>query len=203
MPDKPAGCEITDAADADGMTLSWPAYKAGAGETSARWLAPWVYFWALGLLVALVALVISRGDASLWAWSVAWAVVGGAVTLALRNASRPPTPEQVRLEPHRLRYAPGHGPSEARSCAELPDGRVMPVTPAPATEVPKAAILGFGIDRVNDRQRLYFDTDDRRMEIGGCLTESERAWLFGVLQRWLGRVPRPAPWAKRAAVAHG
>ena len=104
----------------------------------------------------------------------------------------------MRLEADRLRYYPGRGPSEDRSCAELPSGAVVPVTPAPAAEAARSAIRGFTVDRVNDRERLYFDLDDRRVEIGGCLTESERAWLFAVLQRWLGE-PRPAPaWARGA-----
>ena len=51
---------------------------------------------------------------------------------------------------------------------------------------------GFVIDRVNDRQRLYFDQNDRRVEIGGCLTESERAWLLVVFQRWLGEPGPPS-----------
>ena len=54
------------------------------------------------------------------------------------------------------------------------------------------------------KEELEFRSGERRVEIGGCLTESERAWLFAVLQRWLGE-PRPAPaWvhgARRAAPA--
>jgi len=114
-------------------------------------------------------------------------------------AARPILPESVRLEPDRLQYFPGRGPSESRSCADLPGGGVMPVTPAPAANVPRAAIRAFVIDRVSNRQRLYFDANDRRTEIGGCLTEAERAWLFAVLQQWIGS-PCPArPWARSSA----
>ena len=78
---------------------------------------------------------------------------------------------------------------------------MVPVTPSPPAEAARTAVRAFAIDRVNDRERLYFDLDERRVEIGGCLTESERAWLFAVLRRWLGEA-RPAPaWARGARPA--
>jgi hypothetical protein len=155
LPEVPPGVEITVARDAGGVTLSWAAYKTGAGCL------------AFGL----------------FGW-----------------AARPTQPESVRLEADRLQYFPGSGPSESRSCADLPGGGVMPVTPSPAADVPRAAIRGFVIDRVSNRQRLYFDANDTRTEIGGCLTEAERAWLFAVLQQWVGE-PRPArQWARPAAL---
>ena len=190
--------EITEAADTTGITLSWPAYKANARRyVSAGYLAIWLVFAALGWFTAAEAVAKRQGNGLFFFWS-AFGVVGTALALPhLWRLLRGRTPEFVRLEADRLKYDPGHGPSEARSCAELPDGKVVPVTPAPATEASRTAIRGFGIDRVNGRQRLYFDTDDRRVEIGGCLTEAERAWLFAVLQRWLGK-PAAPPWSPAA-----
>ncbi|HEY1186680.1 MAG TPA: hypothetical protein VGE74_03435 [Gemmata sp.] len=206
LPEKPTGCEITEATDAGGVTLSWPAHKAGTRYdrfATAGFLLFWLTFWTLGGVTAVATLVNGRRtafeNAFLVVWLVGWAFGEWFVILALRDMFRSPTSESVRLEADALKYDPGRGPSELRSCAELPDGTVTPVHPAPATRAPKLAIQGFGIDRVNNRPRLYFDTEGRRVEIGGCLTESERVWLFAVLQRWLGK-PRPTPPWSRAAL---
>ncbi len=199
LPDKPPGCEITDAADANGVTLSWPAYKSDGGRyAGAGCLGFWLCGWAVGWFVTLAVIVQGRGHPFLYLWFAFWTVGGAVVVAILRREVVPPTPEFVRLGTDALKYDPGSGPSESRSCAELPSGKIVPISPAPAAEVPKAAIRGFGVDRVNERQRLYFDLEDRRVEIGGGLTESERAWLFAVLQQWLG-APRPAaPWARKS-----
>ena len=198
MPDKPPGCEITDAADAGGVTLSWPAYKAGTAHAGGWFAAFWLCSWMGMAMITLVATLQGRGSAFLHFLFAVWTAAGAIALAAWRWKPVPPTPEFVRLEADALRYDPGSGPGEARSCAELPSGRVVPVAPAAAADVPKAAVRGFGIDRVNDRQRLYFDLEGRRVEIGGCLTESERAWLFDVLRRWLGTPRTAAPWSREA-----
>lgn len=205
LPDMPPGCEITADADANGLTLSWPAYKSDGGRyAGAGGLAIWLCGWAAGWFLAARAIVLGQGHPFLFLWFAFWTVGGVFVVLKLWEIIRSVRPEFVRLEADRLQYYPGRGPDEDRSCAELPSGAVVPVTPSPPAEAARSAVRRFAIDRVNDRQRLYFDLDGRRVEIGGCLTESERAWLFAVLQRWLGE-PRPAPaWvhgARRAAPA--
>jgi hypothetical protein len=195
----PPDCEITADADATGVTLSWSAYKSGSARfAGAGFLAFWMCGWAAGWFFAARAIVLGQGHPLLFVWFAFWTFGGVVVVWKLWDIIRSVRPEFVRLEADRLEYYPGRGPSEDRSCAELPSGTVVPVTPSPATAADRSAVRGFAIDRVNDRQRLYFDLDGRRVEIGGCLTESERAWLLAVLQRWLGD-PRPAPaWARGA-----
>lgn len=191
--------EITETADAAGVTFAWPAYKPEAQRTQN--LLTWVLLllalaWTVGGLVTLWQLL--RAPSGLMAlWLGLWAIGQVFIVRGLLTVLRPVLPERVRLEADRLSYYPGRGPSEQRSCAELPNGKVVPVTPAPAAEVAKSAVRGFAIDRVNDRQRLVIDADDRRFEIGGCLTEAERAWLFAALQKWLGR-PVVQPWSREA-----
>lgn len=199
MPEMPPGCEITAAPDAAGVTLSWPAYKAGTGwDFGAGGLLFWLCFWTLGGAVAVAALVSGRGHWFIPLWLCGWAAGEWFVVAKLRELFRPPTPESVRLEANALKYDPGRGPSEARSCAETHDGKIVPVVPDPATEVGRGAIRGFGIDTVSGRERLYLYRGGHRVEIGGCLTTSERAWLFAVLREWLGAA-RPAPaWAREA-----
>lgn len=190
--------EITETADAGGVTFAWPAYKAVGDSSHAVARRTFVITglaWATIWVFALVSAV--RGSGFLWL--ALWTGCGAAFFWLLRWVMLPPTPELVRLEADALRYEPGRGPDYLRSCAELPNGKVVPVKPAPAAAVPKVAIRGFTIDRVNDRQRLLVDTDGRRFEIGGCLTEAERAWLFAALQKWLGR-PVAQPWSREARI---
>lgn len=199
LPDMPPDSEIAVAVEADGVTLSWPAYKSGhARYAGAGFLAFWLCGWAVGWFFAARTTVLGQGHPFLFLWFALWTVGGGFVVWKLWEIVRSVRPEFVRLGPDRLQYDPGRGPSEERSCAELPSGAVVPVTPSPPAEAARSAVRGFVVDRVNDRERLYFDLDGRRVEIGGCLTESERAWLFVVLRQWHGEV-RPAPaWARGA-----
>lgn len=200
LPDVPPGVDIVVARDAGGVTLSWSAYKVdGPRHSGSVGLAFWLCGWAVGWFFGARAIVLGQGHPFLFLWFAGWTVGGGVVVWILVQSFRPVRPEFVRLEADRLRYDPGRGPSDSRSCADLPGGGVMPVAPAPAADVSRAAIRAFAIDRVSGRQRLYFDASDRRTEIGGCLTEAERAWLFAVLQQWIGN-PRPArQWARSAA----
>lgn len=190
--------EITETADATGVSFAWPAYKAvGDASHAVAW---WAFVitgivWAVVWFFALAGAASVSGVLCLFGWTVG----GAAFFWLLRHVVLPTTPELVRLEADALRYDPGSGPDYLRSCAELPNGKVVPVTPAKAAVVPKAAVRGFTIDRVNDRQRLVVDADGRRFEIGGCLTEAERAWLFAALQKWLGRPVTP-PWSREARI---
>src|SRR5687767_3794413 len=130
LPDMPPGCEITAAADASGVTLSWPAYKTdGARYAGAGFLAFWLCGWAAGWFFAASAILLGQGHPFLFLWFALWTVGGVFAVLKLWEIVRPIRPESVRLEADRLRYYPGRGPSEDRSCAELPSGAVVPVTP--------------------------------------------------------------------------
>lgn len=204
LPDKPPGCEITDAADANGLTLSWPAYKAGAPEYEGAWFpAFWLCGWIVLALVELGSALRGTGSKFLHLLFAGW-TLGGVYALFVRRAKPTPiSPESVRLEADVLRYNPGCGPSGYRSCADLPSGKVVPVTPADGFAVSKAAVRGFALDRVNERQRLLVKVGGRPTEIGGCLTESERAWLFGVLQAWLGEAHDAPRWAHGARTNAG
>lgn len=202
VPEVRPGVDIVVARDARGVTLSWSAYKVtGSRFARAGGLVFWLCLWAVGWVLFASAIVLVPGQPFLFVWFAGW-TVGGALGLWKLAKSFPSVlPEFVRLEADRLEYYPGRGPSESRSCADLPGGGVMPVTPSPAADVPRAAIRGFVVDRVSGRQRLYFDANDIRTEIGGCLTEAERAWLLAVLQAWLGKPGRTpgSPGAVRSA----
>lgn len=205
-PEMPAGAEITRTVDAHGVTLSWDAYKPGARSMqipAAVFLLIWLSGWTIGGIVSVLSLVNGRGHPLLVLWLCGWAAGEVFVAWHLYNMFRAPTPESVRLEADALSYDPGCGPDEARSCAERPDGKIVPVTPAPAAAVARTAVRKFGIDCVNERERLYVDTDGRRFEIGGCLTGPERAWVLAVLQQWLGRSAAAPPWAREARHKEG
>ena len=207
MPAMPPGCEIAAAPDAQGVTLSWPAYKGPEPGRYATggFLLFWLSFWTLFGVTAIFQFVTGRGSPFLAFWLCGWAAGEAVVGWKLWDMFRPIRPEWVRLGTDRLEYDPGRGPSEQRSCADLPGGRVVAVAPAPPMAVPKAAVRGVGVDHLpNGRGRLYVELDDRRVEVGGCLTASERAWLLAVLRRWLGAAgpaPRWAPPRKSGASA--
>lgn len=193
--------EITETADAAGVTFAWPAYKADAPSVPNKF-TPYLLLCAVGWVVIGLFTAWQLFDSPkpfLVVWLFVWAAGLMVMVGQLLPLIRPVLPEHVRLETDRLSYYPGRGPDELRTCAELPNGKVVPVTPAPAAEVSKATVRGFTLDRVNDRQRLVVDTDGRRFEIGGCLTEAERAWLFAALQKWLGR-PVVQPWSREARI---
>jgi hypothetical protein len=196
LPDPPPGCEITTAADGEVASFAWSAYKPGyTGLGAAAGLLFWLALWTAGGVMAVLAVASGRGHPFLYVWLCGW--LAGEVFAAVKvwQLVAPVRPERVRLGPDRLDYDPGRGPDEARSCADLPDGTVVPVTPAPAASIPKARIDRVGVDQVNGRERLFLDTPDGRMEIGGCLLPSERAWLLAVLRQWLG-APAHAPWTR-------
>jgi hypothetical protein len=93
---------------------------------------------------------------------------------------RPARPESVRLEAEVLRYDPGRspaGPPQRRRFGGNPAG------PKP-TQVARSDIRGFALERVDGQQRLYLDRGADRLELGAGLLESDREWLFAVLQRW-------------------
>jgi hypothetical protein len=50
--------------------------------------------------------------------------------------------------------------------------------------VPKPQFLGSVLDHRSGRQRLYFERDGHRIEIGEWLDEPDREWLHSVITEW-------------------
>jgi hypothetical protein len=174
--DKPAGSVI-------GVTLSWPAPSGSQARryieaaVFALWLCGWVAsgWWPVGQLAN------GNADPGLIVWLGMWAVFSGVgVWSLLWTIFLPARPESVRLEAEVLWYDPGRSP------AGPPQRRWFGVNPpGPKTmQLARSAIRGFALEQVDGQQRLYLDRGADRLEIGAGLRESDREWLFAVLQKW-------------------
>jgi hypothetical protein len=168
LTDKPTGSVID-------VTLSWPA-----PPDSRLWRYvdrllmvlllcgwAWALVWPAGQLANGNVTFFLVGRVGFWT------LCGGLCAWALLASFRPPRPESVRLESGVLRHDPGG----RRRCWARP-GAEGPI------QVARSDVRGFALERVDGQQRLYLDRGADRVEIGAGLRESDREWLFAVLQRW-------------------
>jgi hypothetical protein len=171
------------------VTLSWPA-----APDSRLWryvdrllMALWLCGWARALVWPAGQLANGNVTFFLVAWVSFWTLCGGVCAWGLLASFRPPRPESVRLESGGLRHDPG-GRSR---CWGRRQGR-EPI------RVAQSDVREFVLESVEGRSRLYLDRGADRLEIGAPLRESDREWLFAVLQRW--HAPSEAPHLTPAAV---
>lgn len=203
LPDKPSGSVITASVDAEGMTLKWPPPSVGLARYGvAAFLAIWLCGWAAGWWAAANLIMQGNGSLFLIAWVGGWTVGGGFAAWHLWIMLRPDRPESVRLEASKLRYDPGRSPRPLSRHGRHWTLDEFPA-PSPAADVARDEIERFVLDRVGNRQRLYFDRGADRIEFGAGLREPEREWLFKVLQRWHEATgdagPAPAPCGYRSS----
>jgi hypothetical protein len=189
LPDKPAGSVIVEEADSEGITLRWPVPSPGIARYAyAAFIAFWLCGWAVGWIAAAAAIIAGGGpQLFLVGWLGAWTLGGGFVIWALWSMLRPAHPESVRLEVAWLRYDPGRSPMNPLQYGGWWHWGGAPAAPSSRrpVQVPRAEIGGFALECVGERQRLCFDRGADRVEIGACLREPEREWLYAILQRWL------------------
>src|SRR5262249_24071625 len=151
----------------------------------AAFLAFWLCGWAAGWVAAAAQLVRGGPQLFLVGWLGGWTVGGGVAIWVLWSMIGPARPGSIRLEAEWLRYTPGRNsmnPFQHRGWSYW-GGPSAPAATLPA-EVPRSEIRQFVLDRAGERQRLYFDRGADRLEIGACLREPEREWVYAVLQRW-------------------
>jgi hypothetical protein len=200
FPDVPAGSIIEQRETAAGVTLAW---RLPGGDSSRFFSAAFILFWLClwtfgGAMAALFLVTGAWGWAKLFllAWLGLWAVGEVTAVCSLWALLRPPRPESVTLGAEAFRYDPGYLPT-----AESADGRgAQPGSslrwpghwPARRSviEVARDEVKEFVLERVGERQRLCFDHGADRVEIGPCLREPEREWLWAVLESW--RQGRPS-----------
>lgn len=197
---KPAGSEIGEALGRAGLTLTVrPAPNAALRILAIVQMAvPLCIVAALWVVAAGAAVIdgLPQAVIVLVPLTPVLAVVGRTFWLLL-HAGRA---ETVTLGPETFEYEPGASP--------LVDqfmwwGRRRVMWPAavgvgyfrelfrrrPVVRVARPALAGFVLDRVGERQRLSFEVDSQRVEVGAALREPDREWLHGVLERW--RVVQP------------
>ena len=190
LPSKPANSAITESAEFDGVTLTWPLPSGGAARYGgAAFIMFWLCGWAFGWFAAAgVLLSGQQGTPNLFlaAWLGLWTIGGIMAMYTLWNLVRPARPESIWLGAGALRYDPGWIPRNLSRHNPFFDFVNPPAKPSISRpmEVSRSALTGFILDRAGDRQRLYFDRGADRVEIGATLREPEREWLFAVLRKW-------------------
>lgn len=197
---KPAGSEIGEALGPAGLTLTVrPAPNAALRVLATVQMAVPLGFFAL-LWVVVVVTAVDSGQplvvVILLPLTAALAVFGRTFWLLLRAGRA----ETVTLGPETFEYEPGASPlvdqffwwSRRRVMwpAAVGVGYFRELfRRRPVVRVSRPALAGFVLDRVGERQRLSFEVDSKRVEIGVALREPDREWLHGVLERW--RVVQP------------
>ena len=112
-----------------------------------------------------------------------WMVIATVFTAwALYKPSRP---EAIWLADDCFGYDPGAmcPPIFGRYYSVRKHWRYLFSTPA-RTVIDKQELSKFELVRTGDIQRLSFQHDLETVVIGNCLCESERTWLYTVLEHW-------------------
>jgi hypothetical protein len=188
---KPSGSFIHERDEWDGSRFVWHLPSANPQRFSVvLFLAFWLCGWAFGWISAARKLASGGPHLFLIGWLGAWTIGGIAAIWMLWGLLRPTRPESITLRQSDLVYDPGRSPSNEllrnnwgyRSNREL--GRALTNRRKRSIAVAKSDLGTFVLDRVGERQRLYFDLGAERIEIGSCLGEPDREWLYATLERW-------------------
>lgn len=197
--DPPAGSTITREHDFQGDTLSWTPDAEGcfgrlvAGGFLLGWLIGWAageFFAASALLAMLFGIDVFGNPKSepfewmgaifLSGWLLGWTFGGMAAMYALVGILKGPNPEIITLTRYTLGHDTGGG---FFSMTQGDEDAVKPAKPR-KLEVDREALSPFVLDRTGERQRLTFDHNSKRREIGTTLDEPDREWLWATLERW-------------------
>ena len=93
---------------------------------------------------------------------------------------RPARPGSVRLEAEVLDTTP----AAARPARRNGGGSGLTRRARSRRRSPGRTSAAFALEWIDGQQRLYLDRGADRLKIGEGLRESDREWLFAVLQRW-------------------
>jgi hypothetical protein len=186
LPGKPAGSTIEQRDGNDGTVLAWSYPSDEVGRWfGAAFITFWLCVWTFAGLAALGVLILGDNgilaDLFMLLWLGGWAFGEVTALLMLWNLLLPSRPESVTLGLATFRYDPGHSPACVTSRGKYPSWGTPP------HHIPRCDLVPFVLDRVGERQRLTFDHGVNRVEIGACLREPEREWLYAVLESWRQR----------------
>jgi hypothetical protein len=191
--DKPAGSIIQEREDLDGLTLFWKPSGLGCARVAITgFLVFWLCGWTVGLVTVIKGLLEDGFHFFLVAWLLGWILGGLLVLFLLLTMLSPERPESVTLKTDSLHYQQGRFLSAATTYPADRGAawgrRQSPLQPMvqkkEALDIDRTAVKAFFLERVGERQRLCFDHGADRIEIGACLREPEREWLFGILEAW-------------------
>ncbi len=195
VPPLPAGSKIGVEQDADGLKLRWLPGTGSVGRWGvAAFLGCWLGGWVMGEVFAARQLLVgglANGDWFLVFWLGMWTIGGIAVIAAFINLIRPRRPDSMCLSAARMRYEPGsqyicgeQNPFQPRKFKDFKEFLSAFGYKLNAVDISREELARFVLDRVGERQRLYFDRGVERIEVGLTLSEPEREWLHAVLEAW-------------------
>jgi hypothetical protein len=195
LPLKPQGSKIQEIDDFDGRTYRWRPPGGGILRFPiAAFLVFWLCAWAVGWGVAfnriLQGNIPNGARAFLLFWLCLWTVGGAFAFFMLYLLVRPPRAESVTLGNGFFRHDPGSvswtGFFNPWYGMRHMDPRAFPnlLRRRKRIEIDKSDLGPVVLDRVGERQRLYFDHGADRIEIGEHLREPEREWLAAMIGAW-------------------
>lgn len=196
-PPKPHGSTIEEIDEFDGRIYRWRPPSGGPLRYfMAAFLGFWLCGWAVGFVVAAVAL-LHEADAPrgfLVLWLAGWSLGGIMAIFMLYLLFRPPHRESVALKHDTFHYDSGtsapmpfFNPWYAMRHANPNEAFGRMFRRRKRIAVSKSDLGSVVLERVGERQRLVFDHGADRIEIGEHLREPEREWLADVIATWKTR----------------
>lgn len=191
----PNGSIIEQIDELNGSTYRWTRPRGGPFHFFiVAFFIVWVCFWIVALVAVTTELLNGKagpGKAFLLVWLAAWTVGGAFAIFFLYLLLRPPKPEQITLKGDTFSYDSG---TSVPTALFNPWWMMRYSDPNEAfrhffrrriiIDVPKGDLGNVVLQRIGDRQRLYFDRGADRIEIGEHLREPEREWLADVISAW-------------------
>jgi hypothetical protein len=190
---KPDGSNIEEIDDFEGRTYRWKRPSGGPFHfLIAGFLIFWLCGWAVGFVMVTVA-IVQKNDAPVWflaTWLAGWTLGGIFAISMLYFLLRPPHPESICLKHDSFHYDSGTFPVitfftwYAMHHARPNDPFNAIFKRRQRIEIAKKNLGSIVLERIGERQRLYFDNGADRVEIGEFLREPEREWLAEVINAW-------------------
>ncbi|MDY0362066.1 MAG: hypothetical protein RBR08_11480 [Desulforegulaceae bacterium] len=171
----------------NGIVLEWYDCKKNLSDIGGFiFLIIWLCGWAVGELFAFSAIISDRPDPGakifLIIWLSLWTFAGIGAFLGLINILRPSVPSKlIFYNDHRVKFVQGTykktylDSDGGKTSVNVRKGRNFKI-------FEKDLITNVKLERIGERQKLSFDYESKRIEIGKGLEESEREWLFEKLK---------------------
>lgn len=194
---KPASSVIQVHEDVEGKTLSWkPAVgDQFAGVTWIGVLTCILFGWGVFEIFQIAVLTNSLPEESfqldtiptaaryiLIGWFGLWTILGLWLLRIFYRSIAYPKVESITLSAFTMQFKPSPLIAGIRSWDVLWNRVLSPKIRT--VELARTDAGPFVLDRVGERQRLYFDVGHERFEVGATLNEPDREWLAQVLQNW-------------------
>jgi hypothetical protein len=191
----PLGSTIEVIEDFDDRIYRWKPPTGGMLRfLIAGFLALWLCAWTIGFFAAFLQILTSNANAPrlfLVIWLAMWSIGGIFAMLMLYLLIRPPFPESVKLTQDAFHYNSGSvslivlfNPLYLLRQSDPTAVFRRIFTGRRRVNIPKNELGNVVLERIGERQRLYFDHGADRIEIGEHLREPEREWLAAVIQSW-------------------